>query len=111
MPAVASRIVPTTQNPDLVSCTILVEGNKISKTHHLSNVLVRNEINKISTATVNFLDGDPSKEAFDISDSDEFVPGQKIEIQFGYHNDTTTIFKGIIITNTHKVNNDCSELH
>lgn len=107
----ASRIVPTTQNPDVVTCTILVEGNKISKEHHLTNVSVVNEINKIPTATINFLDGDPSKETFDISDSDEFVPGKEIEIQFGYHNDVTTIFKGIIITNTHKVNNDCSELN
>jgi Rhs element Vgr protein len=107
----ASRIVPTTQNPDVVTCTILVEGNKISKTHHLTNVSVQNDINKIPTATINFLDGDPSKETFDISDSDEFVPGKKIEIQLGYHDDVITIFKGIIITNTHKVNNDCSELN
>src|SRR5215831_1704204 len=103
------RIVPTTQNPDVVACTILIEGNEISKAHHLTNVTVHTEINKIPTATLRFYDGDPSKEPFDISDTDDFIPGKKIEIQFGYHNDVTTIFKGIIITNTHKVNNDCSE--
>jgi Rhs element Vgr protein len=107
---VTPRIVPTTQNPDVVSVTILVDNQEMSKTHHLTNVSVMSEINKIPSATLNFLDGDPSKESFDISDSDEFVPVKKIEIRFGYHNDVVTVFKGIIITNTHQVNNDCSEL-
>ena len=106
----SARIVPTVQNPDVISCTILIEGNKISKKHHLTSVSVNIEINKIPGATLNFLDGDPAKETFDISDSDEFIPGKKIEIQFGYHDETTTVFKGIIITNTQKINNDCSEL-
>jgi Rhs element Vgr protein len=106
----SARIVPTVQNPDLISCTILIEGNKISKKHHLTSVSVNIEINKIPGATLNFVDGDPAKETFDISDSDEFIPGKKIEIQFGYHDETTTVFKGIIITNTQKINNDCSEL-
>ena len=110
MPA-TSRIVPTVQNPDVVTCTILIEGKKISKKHHLVNVTVQSEINKIPTATIHFMDGDPSAESFDISDSEEFVPGKKIEIQLGYHNETATIFKGIVMTNTHKVNNDCSELN
>src|SRR6185312_3619158 len=109
MPA-STRIVPTVQNPDVISCTILVEGNKISKKHHLTSVSIQTEINKIPGATINFLDGDPAKETFDISDSDEFIPGKKIEIQLGYHEETTTVFKGIIITNTQKVNNNCSEL-
>jgi Rhs element Vgr protein len=104
------RIVPTTQNPDVVACTILVDGNETSKTHHLTNVTVHSEINKIPTATLRFFDGDASKEAFDISDADEFAPGKQIEIKLGYHNDVETIFKGIIIINTHKVNNDASEL-
>ena len=107
----STRIVPTVQNPDVINCTILIEGNKISKKHHLTNVTVQTEINKIPGATITFLDGDPAKETFDLSDSDEFTPGKKIEIQLGYHAETTTVFKGIIITNTQKVNNDCSELN
>jgi len=110
MATTTARIVPTTQNPDVVTCTILIDGEKISKKHHLTNVVITTEINKIPTATLHFLDGDPSTETFDISDSDEFVPGKPIEIQFGYHNDETTVFKGIVITNTHKVTNDCSQL-
>lgn len=106
----STRIVPTVQNPDVISCTILIEGNKISKKHHLKSVSVQTEVNKIPGATLNFFDGDPAKETFDISDSDELIPGKKIEIQFGYHDETTTVFKGIIISNTQKINNDSSEL-
>jgi len=106
-----TALIPIIQNPDVVTCNILVDGEKISKTRQITHVMVYSEINKIPSATLKFVDGDPSSAAFDISDSGDFLPGKQIEIEFGYHNETTTIFKGIIITNTHKINNDCSELN
>ena len=109
--ATNTALIPIVQNPDVVTCNILVDGEKVSKTHQITHVSVSSEINKIPTASLKFVDGDPSKAAFDISDSGDFLPGKQIEIDFGYHNETTTIFKGIIITNTHKINNDCSELN
>jgi Rhs element Vgr protein len=109
MPA-ETRIVPTVQNPDVVSCNILIEGNAISKEYHLTNVTIHNEINKIPRASLNFFDGDPAKETFDLSDSDELAPGKKIEIQLGYHGEVATVFKGIVITNTQRINTSYSEL-
>jgi Rhs element Vgr protein len=109
--ATNTALIPIVQNPDVVTCNILVDGEQVSKTHQITLVSVYSEINKIPTASLKFVDGDPSKAAFDISDSGDFLPGKQIEIDFGYHNETTTIFKGIIITNTHKINNDCSELN
>jgi len=108
---VATRTIPTGQNPDLVSSGVLVEGKEIPKKYQLANISVITEINKIPTATLVLLDGEPNKEAFDISDSGDLLPGKKIEIRFGYHNEKKTVFKGIIVTNTHKVNNDCAELN
>ncbi len=105
-----SRLIPTAQNPDVISCIISIDGNEISKKHHLTSLNIQNEINKIPSAILQFLDGDPSKESFDLSDSDEFVPGKKISIQLGYHEDAEVVFEGVVITNTHKINNDCSEL-
>src|SRR5882757_2842102 len=107
----ATRIIGTSQNPDLVSCSVLVEGKEVAKKYQLAGIIVQTEINKIPTATIVILDGEPNKENFEISDSDDFVPGKEIEIKFGYHNENTTVFKGIIITNTHKVNNNCAELN
>lgn len=109
--SVATRTIPTGQNPDLISSTVLVEGKEIPRRYQLSNITVQTEINKIPTATLAILDGEPNKETFDISDSGDFLPGKKIEIRLGYHNEKKTVFKGIIVTNTHKVSNDCAELN
>src|SRR5687767_12792374 len=106
---VATRVVPTEQNPDLVTYNVLVEGKEIPKNYHLTNITIHNEINKIPTATLVILDGEASEEKFAISDAGDFLPGKKIEVRFGYHNENKKVFKGIIVTNTHKVNNNCSE--
>jgi Rhs element Vgr protein len=108
---VAARIIPTGQNPDLVTYQVLVDGNEIRKEYHLTSIIIQNEINKIPTASITILDGAPNEETFAVSDTGDFLPGKKIEIRFGYHNENKTVFKGIIITNTHKVNNNCSEMH
>jgi Rhs element Vgr protein len=109
MPA-ETRIVPTVQNPDVVTCNILIEGTAVSREYHLTNLTIHNEINKIPRASLNFFDGDPAKQTFELSESDEFAPGKKIEIQLGYHGDATTVFKGIVITNTQRITSSYSEL-
>jgi len=109
--SVATRIVPTAQNPDLVTCTLLVDGNEAPKKYQLAGITIQSEINKIPTATVVLLDGEPNAEDFAISDEGDFLPGKKIEIKFGYHNEVNTVFKGIIITNTHKISSSCAELN
>jgi Rhs element Vgr protein len=96
---------------DIVTYQILVDGNKVPKKYHVTNISIHQEINKIPTATLVLIDGEPSKEDFEISSSDEFLPGKKIEIELGYRNDNKTVFKGIIITNSHRVNNNCAELN
>src|SRR5688572_28229635 len=107
---VATRIIPTGQNPDLVTNIVLVDGKEIPKSYHMTGITIQTEINKIPTATLIILDGEPESERFAISDAGDFLPGKKIEIRLGYHNENKTVFKGLIITNTHKVNNNCSEM-
>jgi len=107
----ATRTIPTGQNADLVSSSVLVNGKEIPKKYQLANITVQAEINKIPTATLILLDGEPNKETFDISDAGDFLPGKKIEIRLGYHNEKKTVFRGIIVTNSHKVSNNCAELN
>lgn len=107
---VATRIIPTGQNPDVVTTTVLVDRKEISRKYHLTHISLHSEVNKIPSATLTILDGEPNKEDFEISDSGDLLPGKTIEIRLGYHNETDTVFKGIIITNTHKIDNNCSEL-
>ena len=52
---------------------------------------------KAETAKVILFDGAPSEEDFKVSNTDDFKPGNEIEILAGYHSDEKTIFKGIII--------------
>ena len=42
-------------------------------------------------------DGEASKQTFEASDTDYFVPGKEIEIKLGYRGETETVFKGIIV--------------
>ncbi|MBL0741130.1 type VI secretion system tip protein VgrG [Chryseolinea lacunae] len=107
----SNRLIPTGQNPDVVSTTVLVDGKEIPKKYHLASIALHTELNKIPTATLVLLDGEPDKEAFSISDDGDFLPGKKMEIKLGYHNEKNTVFKGIIITNTHRIDAQCAELN
>ncbi|MFT3933656.1 MAG: type VI secretion system tip protein VgrG [Chitinophagaceae bacterium] len=106
----AERIIPTIQNPDLVTITILVDGNEVSKQYHVVSVSIRSAINKIPGATLSIVDGEPNQEDFSISDNGDFLPGKKIEIQFGYHSEQSTVFKGVIVSNTHNIDSNGAEL-
>jgi len=107
----STRIVPTVHNPDVVSYNVLVEGKEVSQKYHIVNIGIEKGINKIPSCRITILDGEANAEDFAISNSDDFIPGKKIEIKFGYHNENETVFKGIIITNTHRVNNNCTEIN
>lgn len=109
--ATSTRIVPTVQNPDVVSCNVLVEGKEVSQKYHIVNIGIEKGINKIPSCHITILDGEANTEDFAISNSNDFIPGKKIEIKFGYHNENNTVFKGIIITNTHRVNDNCTEIN
>lgn len=90
------RIIPTPAPADLATFKILIEGREISGEFHVVSIAVNRAINKIPTAQVVLLDGDVAKEDFDLSNSENFIPGKEIEILAGYHSAESTIFKGII---------------
>ena len=96
---------------DLVTFIIKVDDEEISKNYHITSINVHNEINVIPRAVISIVDGDTDKEDFEISSSGEFAAGKKIEIQLGYENNNEIVFNGIIVSNTHKINNNCSELN
>ncbi|MCK5087813.1 MAG: type VI secretion system tip protein VgrG, partial [Melioribacteraceae bacterium] len=91
------RVIPTPAPSDLPTLKILIGGNEITNAYQIVSVDVNKVFNKISNAKISVVDGDPSVEDFRISNTDDFKPGNEIEILAGYHNKNTTIFKGIII--------------
>jgi len=97
------RIILTPASDDLITFTILLDGQTINSIYQILSVKVFKEVNKIPTAKITILDGDASKEDFEVSNTEDFIPGKEIEILAGYHSEESPIFKGIIIKHGIKV--------
>lgn len=106
----ASRLLPIKQNTDIVTYTILINGESISRAYNILSVLVNKEVNRIPYARITLSDGDPAAGDFAISNEATFIPGNDIEILGGYHFKEETIFKGIITKHSIKIRNNYSQL-
>ena len=104
------RIIPTTKPADLVTFTLTIDDAEVPRTILVRSVVIQNEINKIPSARICIVDGEPALEDFEVANQDLFIPGKRIEIFAGYHSDETSIFKGIIITHRISVRSDSSQL-
>lgn len=89
--------IPTPAPADRPSFTIKVDGGAISGEYQIQSIVVNRSFNKIASAEINLLDGDPAAGDFKISNTDDFIPGKELEILAGYHSDEELIFKGIVI--------------
>lgn len=87
---------PVSAKTTVVSFSILVGGTEIDATYQLAEIEVGKAINKIPYARVTIYDGSASKADFPISNKDDFLPGEEIEIKAGYQSSNKTIFKGVI---------------
>jgi len=98
-----SSILQTPTAPDVVTMTILSEGNELPGTYHIISVIVTKELNRIPYAKFILIDGEAATQTFSISDKTELIPGKKIEIKAGYKANESTIFKGIVIKQNLKI--------
>jgi Rhs element Vgr protein len=105
-----SGVIQTSQSADLVTHKILIEGEELSKTYQVKSIVVQNEVNRIPMAQIVLTDGEASERDFKLSNEDLLIPGKKIEITAGYHNDEETIYKGIVIKHSIKIKNGVSLL-
>ncbi|MBT9314478.1 type VI secretion system tip protein VgrG [Leptothoe spongobia] len=57
------------------------------------------DVNRIPSAQITLIDGSASEQTFPISNNDFFAPGQEIEIQLRYEQQSKdeTVFKGIVV--------------
>jgi Rhs element Vgr protein len=102
--------IPSNQPKSVSTFSIMLDGNKMSDQFKVLSIVVHNEINSIAKATILLQDGSASEQGFSTSNSDELIPGKKIEIKAGYATDEETIFKGIIIKHGLKVRKSASVL-
>ncbi|MDQ6763561.1 MAG: type VI secretion system tip protein VgrG [Bacteroidota bacterium] len=101
----------TIKASNLISMELLIDGKDMSLTYQIVTITIQQEINKIPAARILIMDGEVNKGDFAASSSNDFKPGKEIEIKLGYTSENDTVFKGIIISNAIKINNDCSELN
>jgi len=94
---------PRHQDSDLISYSIFIDGTEMSEEKELLSAEITREVNKIPTAKIVIIDGDASKEEFEISEKDGYEPGTPIRIAAGYHQKLETIFEGVIVTHGAKV--------
>lgn len=97
------RVIPSDQPKSVATYTILADGTECSKTFQLLSIAVIREVNRIPSATLVFVDGEPSKQTFEISDKPDFEPGKEIEIKAGYRSDEQSLFKGMVVRHGIKV--------
>lgn len=104
------RTIPSDQPKTVVTATILSGSAEVSRAHHIISVLVNKEVNRIASATIIMIDGDPATQTFDISNKPDFEPGKEIEIKLGYQSSEETIFKGIVVKHSIKTRKKSSLL-
>jgi Rhs element Vgr protein len=76
--------------------TVGVE-KELSSLYGISSVATINCLNKIPSAKLTLLDGNVSKQIFEGSDGNDFIPGNQVRIKIRYDELEETLFEGIII--------------
>lgn len=104
------RTIPSDAPKSVCTFTLLSDENEVSKAYQILSITVSKEVNRIPSANIIVLDGEPSKESFEISNTADFEPGKKIEIKAGYRGQEETIFKGIVIKHGIKIRKSSSVL-
>jgi Rhs element Vgr protein len=86
-----------------LSYVVKANGSPIADHYPVISILTNNEINRIPYAEIVLKDGSVEAEDFPISESPDFIPGNDIEIAVGYDGTTATIFKGIIVKHSLRI--------
>lgn len=86
--------VPNFEDP--VSFNILIDGKSLASVIDIISIEVTNEINQIPCASLVISEGRPGTNEILISDGNDLLPGNKIEIALGYGAKNKTVFIGII---------------
>ena len=109
--------MPTSATRDVVTYKILlgnapfsIPDQEVSGQIQVEEMIIYTELNKIPYATIKILDGSAADSDFAISSSGEFALGKSIDIQLGYSSDDESVFRGIIVSNSHLVTSNRSNL-
>src|SRR5215208_498000 len=83
-----------------VTATIESGSQEMPVGYGLLSIDILKEVNRIPYAQIVLLDGDPSRQTFEISDDSFFEPGKPIQIKLRYECDPGSehiVFKGLVV--------------
>lgn len=90
----------------VITYDLLVDGQAISASDSVLSISVVKEVNRIPTARLVLRDGDVATGKFEVSDGKSFEPGKEIEIKIGRDRNNITVFKGLIIKQHIRIQED-----
>lgn len=94
---------PLANSTGVISLTISSNGQAIADTVQIVSVEISFCVNKIPSAKIIVLDGDMPSNDFPVSNTDVFKPGAEIEIKAGYDSVETSVFSGIVVRHSIKI--------
>jgi Rhs element Vgr protein len=89
-------VIPNPSTHDVVSYNILIEGQAMNPSYQLLSLSILKETNRIPSVKIVLRDGDAAFRNFEISNTNELIPGKKIVIKIGFDGNNTQVFKGLI---------------
>ncbi len=105
-------LIPNSSRHNVSSYAITINETAINPAYQLIALVVTKEINRVPHAKIILRDGEAARRTFEISNTDDFIPGKKINIKIGRDGENTQAFKGIIIRHAVKIKeNGNTELH
>ena len=96
-------LIPNDSTHDVTSFDILVDGNLLNPAYEIISVSIIREVNRIPIAQIIVRDGEASLSNFEISESDDLIPGKKIILKIGRDGNNQQAFKGMITKQAIKV--------
>lgn len=94
----------------LVSVRVLINGSQVEEGWDVYKVQVSTALNWIASAEIWIIDGDVAAEDFPLSEGKELVPGNEIEIQAGFGPTLDRIFRGVIVSQTVRIQSDAGPM-
>ncbi len=85
-----------TASPTVVTFDVLVDGNLLPAEFSVVSIVTDRSVDRIPTASVILVDGNPAKQNFPASESSELRPGTRLEVRLGYQGSNESVFGGEI---------------
>lgn len=92
-----NRTIPENAKGSSVTFSLKIEGQTLPGTYEVKGITVLKEANRIPSAKILLLDGDPAEEKFAASNDAVFEPGKTLEIFVGHQAQEDLLFRGIIV--------------